>query len=409
MRRVALIYDSTLAYDLCVIRGVAAYLRREPGWNVYLAQNGAGERPLPDLSSWKVDGVVADFDSHPALATAVVTAKLPAVGFGSGYGWYAHESRIPYFFTNNQAIARLAADHLIARGFRNFAYCGFRRSSTNGWSKEREVEFAKHVNARGFVCDIYRGRYANNSRWTEIQDALCRWLLSLPKPAGVMAANDNLARQVLEACRVCGLNVPEQVAVIGVDNDDVICQLCSPLLTSIEQGAERVGYEAASLLDGMMGGVRSTKKRYVIDPVGIVTRRSTDAIPVTDLQVAKAMRFIQEHACEGIKVTRVVAAANSSRSSLEARFKAELGKTMHVAIRDTQLDKAKSLLLETNLSQKEIAASTGFKSVQHMSSQFRVVVGHPPAAYRRMVNPGFMQPAAGRDLRRLLPESSEDF
>ena len=390
MRRVALIYDATSAYDLCVIRGVAAYLHNAPRWNVYIAGNNLKEQRLSDLSSWGVDGVVADFD-NPNVARAVGLSKLPAVGFGSGYGWYAPESQIPYFFTNNQAVARLAANHLLDRGFKNFAYCGYRRNPTNGWSEEREQEFTKHTRVRGFECHIYRGHFWNSSRWADAQDAVCAWLLSLPKPVGLMAANDSRARQVLEACRVCGLRVPEQVAVIGVDNDEILCQLCSPLLTSIEQGAQRIGYEAASLLDGIMQGKLHDKKRYVIDPVGVLTRGSTDVLPVTDPQVAKAMTFIREHACEGIKVPHVVAAAKVSRSGLEASFKAELGRTLHKAIRDEQLERAKYLVMETALSPKEIAVATGFKSVQHMSSLFRKTVGLPPAEYRRTMSAGLFQ------------------
>ena len=389
MRRVALIYDATLAYDLCVIRGVAAYLQKEPGWNVYIAENGLKERGLFDLSSWDVDGVIADLD-NASVAKAVATSKLPAVGFGSGYGWHAPERRMPYFFTNNQAIAKLAAGHLLDRGFNNLAYCGYRRNSTNGWSEEREQEFARQAKARGFACHIYRGSYWNSPRWADIQDALCAWLLSLPKPLGLMAANDNRARQVLEACRVCGLQVPEQVAVIGVDNDEVLCRLCSPLLTSIEQGAQRIGYEAASLLDGMMRGEKPTKRHHVIDPVGVITRRSTDVFPIKDRQVAAAMIFIRDHACAGIKVPSVVSATKASRSALEARFKAVLGRTLHKAIRDVQLEKAKSLVTETRLSAKEIAAATGFKSVQHMSSSFQKSVGLPPAAYRRAIGAGLL-------------------
>jgi LacI family transcriptional regulator len=208
-----------------------------------------------------------------------------------------------------------------------------------------------------------------------------------------MGANDNRARQVLEACRVSGLHVPEEIAVIGVDNDEILCRLSSPLLTSIEQGAERIGYEAAALLDTMMSGKTSGKMRYVIDPVGVVTRLSTDVLAVEDPQVAKAMSFIREHACDGIKVPNVVAAVAASRSGLEARFKTALGRTLHTAIRDVQLERAKSLVTETNLPPKEIAASTGFKSVQHMSSLFRQAVGLPPAEYRRMFRAGLFLPS----------------
>jgi LacI family transcriptional regulator len=397
MRRVALIYDATMAYDLRVIGGVAAYLQEGTKWNVYIEENALKDQRLPDLGAWEGDGIIANLD-HPNVAMAVVKSKLPTVGFGSGYGWYAPESHIPYFFTNNQAIARLAADHLLERGLRNFAYCGYPRTLINGWSEEREREFAERVRVGGFPCQIYRGRHRNSRRWVQIQRALCAWLVSLPKPTGLMAANDNRARQVLEACRVSGLRVPEEVAVIGVDNDEVLCRLSSPLLTSIEQGAARIGYEAAALLDRMISGKRSDEKRYVVDPAGVVTRLSTDVLPVEDSQVAKAMSFIREHACDGIKVPQVVAAVAASRSGLEARFKTALGRTLHTAIRDVQLERVKRLFTETNLAAKEIAASTGFKSVQHMSSLFRQAFGLPPAAYRRRVVSTFYQGQAPRQI-----------
>ena len=397
MRRVALIYDATMAYDLRVIRGVAAYLQEGTTWNVYIEENHLKDQRLPDLGAWEGDGIIANLD-HPKVALAVVKSKLPTVGFGSGYGWYAPKSHIPYFFTNNQAIATLAADHLLDKGLRSFAYCGYPRTAINGWSQERERAFSGRIHERGFACQIYRGRQRNSRRWADIQQSLGQWLVTLPKPIGLMAANDNRARHVLEACRLYRLRVPEEIAVIGVDNDDVLCRLSNPLLTSIEQGAERIGHEAAALLDRMMGGERSPNVRYVIDPEGVVTRLSTEVIPVEDPQVAKAMSFIQEHACDGIKVPDVVDAVAASRSGLEARFKIALGRTLHTAIRGVQLERVKSLITETNLAAKEIAAKAGFRSVQHMSSLFRSEVGMPPAEYRRRVASPFRPPHSARPI-----------
>jgi LacI family transcriptional regulator len=387
MRHVALIYDATRAYDLKVMTGVAAYLQEGGKWSVYIEENALKDQRLPDLRAWKGDGIIADFD-HPGVATAVIESKLSAVGFGSGYGWYGTESRIPYFFTNNRAIARLAAGHLLDRGFRHFAYCGYPWTPINGWSEERERAFAKAVKERGFPCQIYHGRHEIHRQWAAIQRSLCEWLELLPKPVGLMAANDNRARQVLEACRASGLRVPDNVAVIGVDNDEVLCQLSSPLLSSIEQGARRIGHEAAALLDRIMSGEKPRQRRFVIDPVGVVTRRSTDILAIEDPKVAQAMAFIWEHACDGIKVQEVVKAVAASRSGLEAHFKAVPGRTLRTAIRDVQLQRARHLISDTNLSLKQIAANTGFKSVQHMTTLFARAFGHPPAEYRRTAATG---------------------
>ncbi|MBC7926847.1 MAG: DNA-binding transcriptional regulator [Bryobacteraceae bacterium] len=383
-RRVALIYDATTPYDLQVVRGVTAYIQQRAKWSVYIEESTLKDQRLPDLGSWGGDGIIADFD-HPLVAAAVVRSKLPAVAFGSGYGWYAPKSQIPYFFTNNRAIARLGADHLLDKGFRHFAYCGYPKTPINGWSEEREREFAGRLKERNFLCEVYRGRHRNRRNWAHMQADLSVWLQSLPKPVGLMAANDNRARHVLEAARLSGLKVPAEVAVIGVDNDEMLCGLSSPLLTSIEQGAQRIGYKAAALLDRIMGGNAPARKHYVIDPVGIVSRLSTDVLSVNDSQIADAMTFIKEHACDGIKVPDVVTAVRASRSSLDARFKSALGRTLHTAIRDVQLEQARSLFLQSTLSPKEVAASTGFRSVQHMSSLFREAYGLPPAEYRRSV------------------------
>ena len=387
MRHVALIYDARSVYDLKVMNGVAAYLQEGADWRVYIEENALKDQRLPDLRSWKGDGIVANFDD-PRVAGIVMQSRLPVVAFGSGYGWYKSATRVPYFFTNNQAIARLAADHLLDRGFARFAYCGYPRTPTNGWAEERERAFAACLKARHLPCWTYRGRHKTSREWDSLQASLRAWLEALPKPVGLMAANDNRARQVLEACRGAGLRVPEEVAVIGVDNDEMLCQLSSPLLSSIEQGARRMGYQAAALLDRIMSGAPIRRRRFVIDPVGVVTRLSTDILAVEDPAVARAMAFIWEFACTGIKVRKVIDAVGLSRSGLDARFKAAVGRTMAAQIRRVRLERAQRLVAGTNLSLKQIAAQSGFRSLQHMTTLFGRTFGRPPADYRKAMAAG---------------------
>jgi LacI family transcriptional regulator len=384
IRRIALIYDARLAYDLKVMTGVAAYLQESGNYSVYIEENALKDQRLPDLRSWNGDGIVADFD-HPAVAKAVAQSKLPVVGFGSGYGWYVQESSIPYFFTNNKAIATMAADHLLARGFRHFAYSGYAQTPINGWSEERKQAFGRHLNERGFSCEVYQPHYKTSHRWASVQRSLGKWLMSLPKPLGVMAANDNRARHVLEACRASGIRVPQDVAVIGVDNDELLCQLSSPPLSSVEQGAKRIGYNAAALLDQLMCGNKPPQGRFVIDPSGIIIRESTDVLAIDDPAVARAMAFIQEHAFDGINVPDVVSATAISRSGLETRFGRALGYTVRTAIRQVQLERARRLISDTNLPLKQVAANTGFRSVQHMTTLFGKAFGRSPAKYRETV------------------------
>jgi LacI family transcriptional regulator len=382
MRRVALIYDAKLPYDLKVISGIARYVQEGAELNIYIEEDALKSQKLPDLRSWHGDGILADFDD-PGVAAAVSRARLPVVGFGGGFGWYSRRSWIPYFFSNQPAVANLAADHLLERGFQHFAYCGLPPSPTNLWSEERHRAFAKRLKTRGFSCHMYRGVHKSTRQWNSILASLGSWLRSLPKPIGLMAANDKRARHVLEACHTYDLRVPEEVAVIGVDNDDLLCELSTPQLSSIEQDAKRIGYEAIALLDRMMGGEKPRQRHFLIDPLGVVTRRSTDILAVEDRLVARTMTFIQSGAARGIRVRDVVNDLEVSRSGLETRFKAAMGYTIHAAIRKAQLQRARRMITETNLPMKEIAAGTGFKSVQHMTTLFGKAFGQTPARYRK--------------------------
>ena len=382
MRRVALIYDARLTYDLKVMTGVAYYMRERRSFNVYIEENALKDQRLPDLRSWKGNGIIANFD-HPSVAKTVARSKLPVVGFGSGYGWYAPKSSVPYFFTNNNAVARMAANHLLIRGFRHFAFCGYHKTAINGWSEEREVSFAEEIQKNGYSCDVYRDKYKTIKLWASVQRSIGEWLKALPKPVGIMAANDNRARHVLEACRSFHVDVPNEAAVIGVDNDELLCQLSSPSLSSVEQGAQRIGYEAAALLDRLMNCKRVQRRHFVVDPTGIITRHSTDVLAIDDPTVGRAMAFIQERACAGIKVSDVASAIGVSRSKLETHFSNALGYSVHSAIRRVQLETARKLISNTNLPLKQVAADVGFRSVQHMTTLFGRNFRQSPGEYRK--------------------------
>lgn len=384
MRHVALIYDGKLPYDLKVMGGVAQYIQEGAEFIIYTEEDALKNQKLPDLRSWHGDGIIADFDD-PNVAAAVRRSKLPAVGFGGGFGWYLRDSEIPYFFSDQARIGEIAANHLVERGFRNFAYCDYARSPTNVWSEERQSSFAATLARRGFSCAVYSPRNKTVRQWNSVLSSIGNWLLSLPKPIGVLGANDRRAYHVLEACRASQIRVPEAVAVLGVDNDEMLCQLSNPALSSIEQGAKQIGYKAAALLESMMSGARPRKMHNVISPIGIVTRKSTDVLAIEDKVAANAMIYIRSHFHLGISVADIVSALGTSRSTLEVRFKASVGQSVHEVIRKIQLDRARELIAETTLAMKEIASNTGFRSVQHMTSLFGEAFGQTPAKYRKEI------------------------
>ena len=191
------------------------------------------------------------------MAAALREARAPVVGIGGGYGWHDPSSGIPYFATDNEAIARLAAEHLLERGFRRLAFCGYPRTRVNRWSGERGRAFRQFARQAGCPCAVYTGRRKTARRWRELQSELMAWLRALEKPVGVMACNDLRARHVLEACHRLSLRLPEDVALVGVDNDEMICELTNPPLSSVEQGARQMGYQAAALLEQLMRGKRA--------------------------------------------------------------------------------------------------------------------------------------------------------
>jgi LacI family transcriptional regulator len=216
-----------------------------------------------------------------------------------------------------------------------------------------------------------------------MEDELARWLLSLPRPVGVMASYDIRARHVLDACRRVGLAVPDQVAVIGVDNDEFLCNLSDPPITSVAPDTRRTGYEAAALLDRLMSAREKQRGQAVfVQPLGVVTRRSTDAFALGDPDVSAAVRFIREHAYHGITVKDVLAEVPVSRRVLEGRFRKLLGRTPHDEIARIRLERVRQLLRETRLSMDEIARRSGFRNGEYLATAFRREIGTSPNEYR---------------------------
>ena len=252
---------------------------------------------------------------------------------------------------------------MLDRGFRNFAYCGYARTRTTDWSLEREDAFVQYVKQRGGSCAVFHDRMRESQEWPATQRLLGAWLRRLPKPLGVMAAHDDLGRQVVDACRADDFRVPHDIAVIGVDNNELLCLLSSPPLSSVEQGARGLGYAAATVLDEIIRGTGRPERHYTVDPVAVVTRRSTDGVAIADPKVAQAMAFIQEHACDGIKVPpdrggnrdfSVGARGSGSPRCSGIRFARPSGACSSSGQR--------RLILETDMPLKQVAAETGFRS-----------------------------------------------
>jgi LacI family transcriptional regulator len=296
-------------------------------------EQGRGDDPPSWLAHWDGDGIIARIESKK-IARVIVNSKLPTVDVSAG----RHVPAIPWVETDDRAIAHLAANHFLERGFRHFAYCADKRFH---WSRWRGDHFGKLLKAAGYRCQSF----VPPSRQSDKQVAAIEgWLTRLPKPVGVFACYDIRGQQVLDACRNARVAVPDEVAVLGVDNDELLCELASPRLSSVIPDTHRTGYEAAALLARMMKGERLAALEVRIAPIGVHRRQSTDVLATDDPQVVHAVRFIREHACEPINVEDVLRAVPLSRKVLETRFKKILNHTLHDEIIRVRIDRAKQLL-----------------------------------------------------------------
>ena len=381
-RQVAVIVASQKAYHRKILRGIGAYVHEIGNWSLYIEEEPLLK--LPNLNNWQGDGIILSFWIR-SLAKAACKPRLPTVGIEGRGPCYDPAWRIPCFDTDDLAIGRLGAKHLTERGFTRLAFCGFPPSPGNPWSTERAAGFQQYAREHGLSCVIHTGYHTSVRKWIDIQHELTIWLESLEKPVALMAANDARARHVLEACRAIGLRVPEDVAVLGVDNDEVICELTDPPLSSIEHGATSLGYQAAALLDRLMAGKKAKKLKTLVPPKEVVTRRSTDILAIADPEVAAAMTFIHENSCRPIRITDVVSAVGVSRSTIETKFKTVTGRTMHNEIQRLQIDRVRSLLATTDLPIKQIAVMAGFAHIHYMTTIFHENTGWTPAEYRKHV------------------------
>ncbi len=375
-RSVALLIETSNEYARGLLRGIMAYIREHDPWSIHLPEQGRGDAPPRWLARWRGDGIVARIE-NPQIASAVEEVGVPLVDVSAA----RLVPGIPWVETDDRTFAQLAAEHLIERGFRHFGFCGDPRFN---WSKWRCEQFERFVVQSGGTCYVYQSTIDPDNPVPSSREhrQLLAWVRALPKPSGVMACYDIKAQQLLDVCREADIAVPEEVAVIGVDNDEVLCNLASPPLSSVVPNTHGSGYRAAALLDRMMGGETIGEEAHLMPPLGIATRQSTDVLAIDDSEVAGAVRFIREHACDGINVADLLSVVPLTRRVLESRFRRILGFTPHELIAKTRTDRVKQLLTETDLPMPTIAERAGFRHVEYMSTAFKNFTGLSPQRYR---------------------------
>jgi LacI family transcriptional regulator len=382
---VALFVETSMVYGRGILRGISQYIRENAPWTVYLEQRSLLDPEPPWLKDWDGDGIISG--TVPPTSSLTHRRGIPTVDLNDQFDPDTDRPPRgrPHIQSDHTAIGALAAEHLLERGFTHFAFFGYPGFA---WSKRSFEGFAAAVRDAGFACHTYqdaqRASWGHQlPSWEAEVDGASRWIADLPKPLGLMACNDFRGVQVLDACRRAGVAVPEEVAVIGADDEVLACELAYPPLSSVIPDCRRIGYEAAALLDRMMQGERPPRVTREIPPLGVVTRQSTDVNAIDDPSVASALQFIREHACEGIGVEDVLGHILVSRSVLQKRFRATLGRTIHDVIAGERLRRVKQLLVETELTLHEVTRRAGFSHLEYLSAVFRKATGSTLAAYRR--------------------------
>lgn len=378
-RHVAVFVDTAGNYGRRLLEGIADYIETHELWSIFLQPRATGQFDLAWLRRWKGDGVLAFVDDREAL----IRLRKHGIPLVETYG-HLKGLKVPNVCNDDHAIGRLAADHLLLRRFESFAFSGY---PDQPWAQRRFDGFSEALREAGHTCSRWsHPRWFPVVReWEKAQRDLADWLGGLPQPLGIMACSDRHALNVLDACRRRGMVVPDQAAIIGVDNDPCICRLATPPLSSVADNPHKIGYEAAGLLDRLMSGnwKPSHGETVLIPPMGVVTRRSTDITVTSDPLVREVLELIHQRACEDINAGMLLKGLPISRSAFYPRFSEAVGCPPHEYLLQVRLERVKHLVTQTSLSLAQVARQAGFEHVEYMGAVFKQRFGMTPGDYRK--------------------------
>ncbi len=379
--RVGLFFEENRQIGRGLLQGVAQYSQAYGPWHFYreapFYEHLATNERFAHIKNWKPDGIIMR-EQQGKFDDFLLSLKIPIIYSGYQRG---PAPRIPNILGNDRQIGTMAAEYLLNKGFRHFAFCGI-----NGmwWSADRGRFFAERIQAAGFNTDVYKSLKKHTMPiWPEEPEFMAQWLHTLLKPCAVFACTDDRCCQLAEACKRAGIKVPEEVALLGVDNDELVCELAFPPLSSIVLNAEKGGYDAAAVLHRMMRGEKVGKIEIPIPAPRIVTRQSTDVIAVNDPVVASALGYIREHHRKGISVDDIACHAGISRRVLEIRFSKLMKCSVYEEVLRLRMNHACLLLMETNLSVTQISDTLNYDELKYFSRSFRQIIGMSPLAYRK--------------------------
>ncbi len=378
MRHVALIVDTSWAdqHHLGVVAGVRRYAQKHGQWDCVLSPQLSESLRIPGGHS-VYDGIIARIT--PKWAELAKEASIPLVNVRLN----TPVRDVPTVAPDRRMAGSMAAEHLLARGIHHFGYLGYGRDEN---SRQQLEGFRQTLQAAGFDCSVHWTKNSydeKSSNWETFVDQTDLWINNWLRPMGVLACSDQLCRYLADFCLRKGLDIPIDVALVGSQNEPMLCLQPAPLLTSVDMGYDAVGYAAAKLLDSLMDGAKPTKQMITLPPKGLVARQSTDALAVEDPLVAKAMRYIAERSHTGIDVDNVAEAVSTTRRTLERKFRSVLDRTIAEEMLRLKIERAKRHLADSDTSIKTLALESGFINGKQMGKTFARVVGISPSEYRR--------------------------
>ena len=378
--KIALLFNANKVYDRQVVEGIGQYIQASQCmWDIFVEDEFIYHTNT--INQLSIDGIIADFDD-PKTVELLQHTLIPTIAVGSSYKQVDFYPHFPYVATDNAALVEMALSHLQEKGLSQFAFYGLQVNTHKHWSIERRDAFVELMEKNHYPIYLYEGVQVHAQNWLEEQQKLIVWLKSLPSHTGIIAVTDARARHLLQACEYSKIAVPEELCVIGIDNEELIQYLSRVSLSTVEQGAREIGYQAAKLLHKLLNGQKAPSTPILIPPITVHTRNSTDYRSLSDPLVIQAMHYIRHRACHGIKVEQVLDHLEISRSNLEQRFKNEMDRTIHQVIHEEKIARAKNLLEQTDISIQEIADICGYPSVQYFYSVFKKEFEMTPKEFR---------------------------
>ncbi len=381
--KIALCIEQTSTHTRGIAKGVSLYAQTHGPWIFSIIEEkpsgGFIAPPLKRSKGFDSDGIIA-YTQEIAVLDKLLQFGVPVVNTTQTT---TSDLKVPSVSSDDRALGCLVADYFIARGFGKFAFCG--SVSNSPCSFQRGVGFREELDAKSFSASFFSGsdHPPRNINWNRDREKVAQWIKSMDKPLALFADNDSCGRVLLDICRELDIHVPEEVAIVSANNDELICEFSNPHLSSVALAKEQVGFEAAELIEQLIKKKPSPARPILVPPLGITTRRSSEIFAVEDLHIAKALNFIYTYAGEAIGVEDILKELPLCRRTLEIRFRNAIGRSPYEEIRRAHVERAKKLLAETNLPLDRIAEASGFSEAKHFYLNFRKETGLSPTQFRK--------------------------